>query len=271
MHTAWREKSLDILDLAALQRLLTTQTFGRTLYILPSTTSTNDVVKALAQHGAPEGTVVVAEHQTHGRGRYGRTFASPAGVGIYLSLLVRPQIATIRLPQLTLAIAVATAEALVESCALPVGLKWPNDVTIHGKKVAGILSEAVLGAGVSPVVIIGIGINVNTTLEHLPPELHQHVTSLALASGHPWPRLPLMAVLLAHLERLYQVFQQGDITSIQQRWLHYGSIIGRQVRFAYESSAGTGTVVGLDEAGALLVQNLDGIQQRLVAGEITFI
>jgi len=307
MDTAWPTQSPDVLDRPALQRLLTTHTFGRTLYILPATTSTNDSVKTLAQQGAPEGTVVVAEHQTHGRGRYGRTFASPMGVGIYLSLLVRPQVETLRLPPLTLAIAVATAEALVQYCALPVGLKWPNDVAIHGKKVAGILTEAVLvpcavntpqvphtahepgkpggtppnwrgncraqhlGAGVSPVIIIGIGINVNTTLEHLPPELHQHVTSLALASGHAWPRLPLIAVLLAHLERLYQVFHQGDIPSIVQRWLHYGSIIGRQVRFTYESSAGIGTVVGLAEDGALLIQHTDGRQQRLIAGEVTFL
>jgi BirA family biotin operon repressor/biotin-[acetyl-CoA-carboxylase] ligase len=241
------------------------------LYILPVTTSTNDIVKGLAQSGAPEGTVVVAEQQTRGRGRYGRTFASPAGVGIYLSLLVRPQVETVRLPPLTLAVAVATAEALVQYCALPVHLKWPNDVEIHGKKVAGILTEAVLGAGVSPVAIIGIGINVNTTLEHLPPELHQHVTSLALASGHAWPRLPLMAVLLAHLERLYQTFQGGDVRSIVQRWLHYGQIIGRQVRFTHDASAGTGTVVGLAVDGALLVRNSAGMQQRLVAGEVTFI
>ena len=268
---AWPETSPDVLDRPALQQLLTTHTFGRTLYILPCATSTNDIVKALAQRGAPEGTVVLAEQQTRGRGRYGRTFASPAKVGIYLSLLVRPQVDTIRLPQLTLAIAVATAEALVEYCALPVRLKWPNDVEIHGKKVAGILSEAVLGTGASPKAIIGIGINVNTALEHLPPELHQHVTSLALASGHPWPRLPLIACLLAHLERLYQAFQQGDIAPILQRWLHYGQILGRQVRFTYEDSAGTGTVVGLDEDGALLVQHTDGMRQRLVAGEVTFL
>src|SRR5215510_16193923 len=137
MHMAQPVTSTDILDCLALQQLLATQTFGRTLHIVPSTTSTNDIMKTLAQHGAPEGTVVLAEQQTHGRGRYGRTFASPAGVGIYVSLLVRPQVDTIRLPQLTLAMAVATAEALVESCALPVRLKWPNDVVIHGKKVAG--------------------------------------------------------------------------------------------------------------------------------------
>ena len=262
----------DVLDTTALQQLLTTQVFGRTMYILPSTTSTNDIVKDLAQHGAPEGTAVVAEHQTQGRGRHGRSFVSPAGVGIYVSLLVRPQTDTHRLPQLTLAIAVATAEALAEYSALPVRLKWPNDVEISGKKVAGILCEAVLHPIASPLVIIGIGINVNTALEQFPPELHQHVTSLALAAGHSWARLPLLALLLAHLERLYRAFQQGDIIPVRQRWLHYGGqMIGRQVRFAPEPSAGVGTVVDLDEDGALLVQDVDGSQHRLVAGEVLFL
>ena len=118
---------------------------------------------------------------------------------------------------------------------------------------------------------MGIGINVNTALEHFPPELHQHVTSLALAAGHPWARLPLIAVLLAHLERLYRAFQQGDITPIRQRWLHYGPIIGRQVRFTHESGTGVGTVVDLDEDGALLVQNTAGVRHRLVAGEVVFL
>src|SRR5215471_4456066 len=108
----------DMLDATSLQRLLTTQGFGRTLYIVPSTTSTNDIIKDLAQHGAPEGTAVIAEHQTQGRGRHGRSFVSPPGVGIYLSLLVRPQVDPQRLPQLTLAMAVATAEALTEYSAL---------------------------------------------------------------------------------------------------------------------------------------------------------
>ena len=262
----------DILDAPSLQQLLSTHVFGRTLYILPSTASTNDMVKDLAQHGAPEGTTVVAEHQTQGRGRHGRSFVSPAGVGIYVSLLVRPQGDPQRLPQLTLAVAVATAEALTEYTALPVRLKWPNDVEISGKKVAGILCEAVLSLATSPLVIIGIGINVNTTLEQFPPELHQHVTSLALAAAHTWARLPLLALLLAHLERLYRSFQQGHMTPVRQRWLHYGGqMIGRQVRFASAPGASVGTVVDLAEDGALLVQDVDGTQHRLVAGEVLFL
>jgi BirA family transcriptional regulator, biotin operon repressor / biotin---[acetyl-CoA-carboxylase] ligase len=276
-ENAWRgqrqpAQDSDVLDTIALQQLLTTQEFGRTMYILPSTTSTNDIVKDLAQRGASEGTAVVAEHQTQGRGRHGRSFVSPAGVGLYVSLLVRPQAATHRLPQLTLAVAVATAEALAEHSALPVRLKWPNDVEIYGKKVAGILCEAVLHPVASPLVIIGIGINVNTALEQFPPELHQHATSLALAAGHPWARLPLLALLLAHLERLYRAFQQGNITPVRQRWLHYGGqMIGRQVRFAPEPNARVGTVVDLDADGALLVQDADGTQHRLVAGEVLFL
>lgn len=262
----------DILDTPALQRLLTTQVFGRTMYMLSSTTSTNDVVKDLARHGAPEGTAVVAEHQTQGRGRHGRSFSSPAGVGIYMSLLVQPRADTRRLPQLTLAMAVATAEALAEYSTLPVRLKWPNDVEIYDKKVAGILCEAVLNPAAPPLVIIGIGINVNTALEHFPPKLHPHVTSLALAAGRPWARLPLLALLLAHLERLYRAFLEEDMTLVRQRWLHYGGqIIGRQVRFAPEPSSAVGTAVDLDEDGALLVQSSDGVRHRLITGDLLFL
>jgi BirA family biotin operon repressor/biotin-[acetyl-CoA-carboxylase] ligase len=261
----------DPLDAAVLQRLLTTRSFGRCLHILARTPSTNDEVKMLAARNAPEGTVVLAEQQTQGRGRQGRTFVSPAGVGIYLSLLVRPAIEATRLPQLTLLVAVATAEALAQISALSIGLKWPNDVEIHGKKVAGILTEAVMRVGSMPAVVIGIGINVNTRLEQLPPALHQRVTSLALTAGRPFVRHQLIAALLGHLERLYDVFRQTGIAPIRERWLHYSRIIGRRVRFCQTSAAAEGTVVGLDEDGALLVQTASQPAQRVFSGEVTFV
>jgi BirA family biotin operon repressor/biotin-[acetyl-CoA-carboxylase] ligase len=254
-----------------LQRLLTTECFGRTLHILAHTPSTNDEAKILARKGAPEGTVVLAERQTKGRGRQGRTFVSPAGVGIYLSLLVRPFVETPRLPQLTLLVAVATAEALSEASALPVSLKWPNDVELYGKKVAGILTEAVIDVGAPPVVVIGIGINVNTSLEHFPPALRPRVTSLALVAGHPFSRHQLIATLLAHLERLYHTFQQGGMSYILERWRHYGNIIGRRVRFSQAIDIKEGTVVGLDADGALLVRTAGGVLQRVFSGEVIFV
>ena len=261
----------DHLDVAVLQQLLTTQTFGRPLYVLTQTTSTNDEVKALAIGGAPEGTVVLAEQQTHGRGRQGRPFASPAGVGIYLSLLLRPTIDMVRLPQLTLMVAVAAADAMTALCSVSIHLKWPNDVEIAGKKVAGILTEAVLPFGEPPVVIIGIGINVNTTLEQLPSALHDRVTSLALATGTPVSRHQLITCLLAHLEDLYHTFQDTGITSILERWRHYGRISGRVVQFSHAAETRTGHVIGLDDDGALLVQTADGIQERVVSGQVIFL
>jgi BirA family biotin operon repressor/biotin-[acetyl-CoA-carboxylase] ligase len=261
----------DHLDVAMLQQLLTTQTFGRPLYVLTQTTSTNDEVKALAMGGAPEGTVVLAEQQTHGRGRQGRTFASPAGVGIYLSLLLRPTVDMAQLPQLTLMVAVAAADAMTAVCGVSIDLKWPNDVEIAGKKVAGILTEAVLRLGEPPVVIIGIGINVNTTLEQLPSALHDRVTSLALATGTPVSRQQLIVCLLAHLENLYHTFQDAGMTSILERWRRYGHLSGRVVQFSHAAETKTGYVIGLDDNGALVVQTVEGIQERIVSGQVIFL
>jgi BirA family transcriptional regulator, biotin operon repressor / biotin---[acetyl-CoA-carboxylase] ligase len=263
-------KMHDPLDVTMLQQLLTTQVFGRVLYVLTQTTSTNDEVKALAMRGAPEGTVVLAEQQTHGRGRQGRTFVSPSG-GIYLSVCVRPLIEMERLPQLTLMVAVATADAITEVCGLSVGLKWPNDVEIDGKKIAGILTEVVLRSGEPPVVIIGIGINVNTTIEQLPPALRERVTSLALVTGAPLSRPQLIVRLLAYLEELYLTLQHTGIASILERWRHYSCIRDRYVCFTEATGTKTGRVVGLDNDGALVVQMADGLQQRLVAGEVVFL
>jgi BirA family biotin operon repressor/biotin-[acetyl-CoA-carboxylase] ligase len=271
IHMVQIVQSADPLDVTVLQRLLTTKTFGRTLHLLTHTASTNDDAKALAQRGAPEGTVVLAEHQTQGRGRHGRCFASPAGVGIYLSLLLRPRLDTACLPQLTLLVAVAAAESITEGSALSICLKWPNDVEIHGKKVAGILTEAVIHIGQPPAVIIGIGINVNTSLEQFPHALQQRVTSLALAAGHPWSRHQLIASLLIHLERLYDTFQQAGVAPILERWLHYGCIVGRHVRWSQAQAETPGTVQGLAADGALLVQLADGRLQRVISGEVVFI
>ncbi len=260
------------LEVPVLRQLLPTEIFGQEVHVLASTTSTNDEARILAQRGAPEGTVVLAEEQTHGRGRQGRSFASPAGVGIYLSLLLRPRMDPARLPPLTLLAAVAVAEAITEVCALPVSLKWPNDVQIHGKKVAGILLETLIGAENAPVVIMGIGINVNTTLEQLPDTLRASVTSLALAAGRPFSRHRLIAALLTYGEQLYREFRAGNLTYILQRWLHYGrALLGQRVQYTQHREVQEGTVLGLDNDGALLVQTTTGLRQRLVSAEVTFL
>jgi BirA family biotin operon repressor/biotin-[acetyl-CoA-carboxylase] ligase len=260
----------DRLDIATLQHALTTRVFGRTLRVLARTASTNDDLQVLAARGAPEGTVVLADQQTHGRGRQGRTFASPAGVGIYLSILLRPTIALEQLPQLTLVAAVAAADAITAVCGLSVTLKWPNDVEVGGRKVAGILTEAVLRTGEPAVVIIGIGINVNTTLAQLPPTLHDRVTSLALASGAPVSRPLLIIRLLSCLEDCYDTFYRAGMAAIILRWQQYGRLYGRTVQFSEGSDLQTGHAIGLDDDGALVVQKADGTRHRIISGEVTF-
>ena len=263
---------LDELDHDALQGLLTTATFGRPLYILPQTVSTNDEVKRLALQDAPEGVVVLAETQTGGRGRQGRRFASPPGVGIYLSILLRPSVDVGKLPQLTLMAGVAAAEAVAERTALPIRLKWPNDLEIQGKKIGGILTEALLRPGSSPAVILGIGINVNTPLDQFPLDLQPYVTSLALAAKRcRLPRLPLIASLLGHLESLYATFQTAGMSPIIERWLHFGPILGRRIRYEHDTTPRFGTVLGLDEDGALEVECENGTHERVIAGTVIFI
>ena len=261
----------DPLEASSLQRLLTTWTLGQTLHVKTQTTSTNDDAKQLAQEGAPQGTVVLAEQQHQGRGRQGRSFASPAGVGIYMSLLLRPEIEISRLPQLALVAAVATAAAIAEMSALPVELKWPNDVMIGNKKMGGILTESVFRADLSAVAIVGIGINVNTALEQFPSELRHQVTSLALAAGRFVSRPSLIAAILNRLEPLYHTFQQQGLAPILPHWLHYGRIAGKPVRCSTARGVEEGVVLGLDEDGALLVRGPDDSRLRVVSGEVTFL
>ena len=261
----------DPLDADGLHRLLTTETLGRFIHIEAHTTSTNDIAKQLARDGAPEGAVVLAEQQQRGRGRQGRSFVSPAGVGIYMSLLLRPQIELSRLPQLTLLAAVATAEAIAEVSSLPVELKWPNDVMVHGKKAGGILTESVFQADLSPVAIVGIGINVNTALEQFPAELRHQVTSLALTGGRFVPRPKLIAAILDRFEPLYHTFQRRGLVPILPRWLHYGRIAGKPVRCSTERGMEEGVVLGLDADGALLIRGSDDSRLRVVSGEVVFL
>lgn len=252
----------------SLQRLLTTRTLGRTLHVKAQTTSTNDDAKQLARDGASQGTVVLAEQQHRGRGRQGRSFASPAGVGIYMSVLLRPEIELSRLPQLTLVAAVATANAIAEVSALPVELKWPNDVMIRNRKAGGILTESVFQVDRSPVAIIGIGINVNTALEQFPPELRHKVTSLALAASRFVSRPSLIAAILNRLEPLYHTFQQQGLAPILPHWLHYGRIAGKPVRCSTARGVEEGIILGLDKDGALLVRRRDNSRLRVVSGEV---
>ena len=260
----------DPLDAGDLQRLLATRTLGRNLRVEARTASTNDIAKQLARDGAPDGTVILADEQHRGRGRQGRSFSSPAGVGIYMSLLLRPRVPVSRLPQLTLVAGVAVAEAIEEVGSVPVDLKWPNDIMIRRKKAGGILTESVLQPDRSPVAVVGIGINVNTTLEQFPTALRERVTSLALAAGRFVPRLPTVAAVLGHFEPLYDTFQQSGLAPILPLWLRFGRVAGKRVRCSTEHGVEEGVALGLDEDGALLVRTAGNPRFRVLSGDVVF-
>ena len=264
------QRASDPLEAGVLQRLLATRTLGRNLRVEARTASTNDIAKRLARDGAPDGTLVLADEQHRGRGRQGRSFSSPVGVGIYMSLLLRPRVPVSRLPQLTLVAGVAVAEAIEEVGSVPVDLKWPNDIMIRRKKAGGILTESVLQPDQSPVAVVGIGINVNTTLEQFPTALRERVTSLALAAGRFVPRLPTVAAVLGHFEPLYDTFQQSGLAPILPRWLRFGRVAGKRVRCSTEHGVEEGVALGVDEHGALLVRTAGNPRYRVLSGDVVF-
>jgi len=227
--------------------------------------STQEVARKLALEGAGEGTVVLAEKQTAGRGRVGRNWVSPPG-GLYLSLLLRPQLKppeTLRLPLLA---GVAVARTIRKVSGLEPRLKWPNDVLLGAKKVAGILCE--LGAETDRVnyVILGLGVNVNNDL---PEELLELATSLKKELGREIPRADLIQLLLSELESLYRRLMEEGFEPISQAWKKLSSTLGLPVMVSSLGQVLEGEAVDIDRDGALILRRFDGGLLRVVAGDVS--
>ena len=250
-----------------LRRGLRTRIVGREIHCHGLVTSTNDVAWELAKAGADEGTVVFAEEQAHGRGRLGREWHSPAGENLYFSLVLRPPRPPHELPPLTLAAGLAVFD-LLRARALQPELKWPNDVLLGGKKVAGVLTEMSAEAERVLHVVVGVGLNVNGTA--FPAALRARATSLRLAAGPgapPVPRAALLAELLLRLETRYDEFRRGGpaavVAAFRERW----GGRGRAVRVQTGASVVRGVARDVDEGGALLVER-GGTVARVLSGEV---
>lgn len=243
---------------------------GRSLHWLDSTTSTNDVAARLAESGAEDGTAVVAETQTAGRGRHGRIWFSPPGAGLYVSTIVRPANAMTSNANpaslLTIASGVAIAEAVHAVTGLPAHIKWPNDVMIGGRKLAGILAEAALQAGALHFVVVGVGVNLQTTA--YPPELASRVTSIEAETSRPPDRAVMLAEVIAAMSERYADLRAGRFDAILTAWRRLAvSLPGACVE--WESPAGVvrGRAQDIDRDGALLVRVGEKVE-RVVAGEV---
>lgn len=229
--------------------------------------STNDLAKDLGARGAPEGTVVVAETQTHGRGRLGREWDSPPGVGLYVSVLLRPQLPPEELPQITLTTAVAVVRAVRRVTGLAPGIKWPNDLLLDGKKLGGILTEMESESDVIRHLVVGLGLNVNNP--EFPPDLAATATSLALAAGRSFSRVRLLQAWLEEFEALYDRFLRREFPDILEEWKRHTVTLGKRVTVRQGPREIRGEALDVAPDGALLLRQDRGEIVRVTSGEIT--
>jgi BirA family biotin operon repressor/biotin-[acetyl-CoA-carboxylase] ligase len=257
------------LDLSSLQTILITQVFGRELSYLPRTPSTNDVAKELAAQGAPEGTVVVADEQTAGRGRLGRRWLAPPGTCLLCSILFRPNLLPTQTHQLTMLCALAAADAIKEIANLHVWLKWPNDLIVKSqgwKKLAGVLTETGFTGKRLDYAIVGIGINVNVKPGAL-PTLDPNATSILAETSLAIDRSALLTGFLAHVERRYEALHTGE--SPHQEWVSRLATLGQQVKATTPEETYVGVAESVDKDGALLLRTPDGTLHRFTVGDVT--
>lgn len=257
----------DRLTSLELTPFLGTRDLGRVVSHHASASSTNELAFGLAAEGASHGEVVIAEQQTRGRGRRGRSWSSPPGVNLYMSLVLRPELPPQRASELTLVAAVALAEVLRESGATA-EIKWPNDVQVEGRKIAGILTELSAEPDRVSFVILGMGVNLNARSEHFPPEVREAATSLAEVRGRRVPRALFTAALLTRLEQWLDEHAARGFGPVRAAWKELSATLGRQVLVRTERAELVGQAEDIDEAGALLVRGPDGALERVLAGDV---
>ncbi|MCX5701757.1 MAG: biotin--[acetyl-CoA-carboxylase] ligase [Candidatus Omnitrophica bacterium] len=256
--------SPDRLFPSEISRHLNTKFIGEKIYYFDSVPSTMDIAQQLSMKGAAEGTLVLAETQTKGRGRLGREWNSPKCKGIYMSLILRPQIQPGLAPMLTLLSAVSVCEAIREIAGLDIQIKWPNDIVMHSKKLGGILTE--LSAEMDEVrfVIIGIGLNVNNDKKALLPS----AASLKDIKKEEINRIELLQEILRRLETNYLIFQKKDSQPIIEKWRDYNITLGRRIKVLYHRKHIEAEAVDIDNDGGLLIRNDSGLIQKITAGDI---
>jgi BirA family biotin operon repressor/biotin-[acetyl-CoA-carboxylase] ligase len=246
-----------------------TRVIGRDIRVFEETTSTNDVVERLARDDVKEGVVVFAEAQTKGRGRLGRKWISPPRKGLWFSVLLRPKLHPLAVTQLTIAAATALFRAIRSQTGLEPGIKWPNDILIRGRKVAGILTELSAEPDAVKHVILGVGVGVNMTTGDFPVELRKHATSLRIEMGEPQNRAALAVAILQELDHDYHRVCSGRFEALADEWEEHCTTLGRRVAIQVGGRRMEGTAESLDAGGALLLRTDHGHLERIIGGDVT--
>lgn len=251
-----------------LARLGPVSVIGRDIRVFQETASTNDVADRLGRDGVAEGVVIFAESQTRGRGRLGRRWISPKGKGLWFSVLLRPALPPQQVTRITVMAATAAARAIERLTGLNPEIKWPNDLLLGGRKVAGILTEMQAELEQVRYVVLGIGIDVNFGETDFPLELRPLATSLRLETGEPVERPALAATLLQELDTDYRRLRQGRFASIAAEWADRCGTLGRHIRLQLGSRILEGRAEALDPSGALIIRTDHGRIETVVGGEI---
>jgi BirA family biotin operon repressor/biotin-[acetyl-CoA-carboxylase] ligase len=260
----------DSLCIDLIRRKLATETVGRRILLYGGVSSTNLVLRGLTARGAVEGTVVLAEEQVRGRGRHGRSWFSPPGLNLYVSVLFRPGIELRDVPRFSFIASLALTETIWAE-GLPAAIKWPNDVLVDGRKVAGTLVETVDLVGTPPHIILGVGVNMNVDNEALRIALGDEArdaTSLREAAGREIDRNLLAASFLNHLEKWFAVAREQAWDKLLAAWRERDGLRGHRVEIRGAGPAWQGRPVGVDADGYLKVEDDAGVHQRIISGEI---
>ncbi len=241
---------------------------GREIVFLESVDSTNSLSMELADKGSQEGTVVIADSQKKGKGRLGRTWVSPPGVNIHMSIIMRPKMEPKDATLLTIMAAVACVTALRRATELQVTIKWPNDLMVSGKKVGGILTEMKSDPDRIIFAVLGIGINVNMDMKELPPDVRPIATSIKQETGEGQSRTLLIAEILKEIEHWYKVLHKMGRAPLLDEWRVLTSTLGREVRVTVGEEAFTGMAEAIDEEGMLILRLPSGALKKIIAGDL---
>lgn len=259
----------DAILVSEVARGLPTQTIGREIRSYPELASTNALAMDLAQQGAVDGAIVIAETQSGGKGRLGRSWLSPRG-NLYLSAVLRPMVPTHKAPLITLMGAVAVASSIRKQLGLPAGIKWPNDILISGRKVCGLLTEMSAEPDRIRHIVLGIGVNVNMDLKELPPDVRSRSTSLAVESGGTVDRTRLLRELLVELDHWYGCFLNRE-ADVLRGWEAMNVTLGNRVSVSGAGSTLEGVARGIDAEGRLTLLLDDGTSRQVASGDVTIL
>ncbi|MFH1686743.1 MAG: biotin--[acetyl-CoA-carboxylase] ligase [bacterium] len=260
----------DLLNDIEIPHYLTTQSIGRTVHAFQSVQSTNDLAIKLAEEGQPHGAIVVADRQTAGRGRHDRQWHSPAGLGVYVSIILRPNIPPTMAPPMSIVAALALAEVFDGYCPDQTQIKWPNDVLIMGRKAAGILTQLSADQDQVDHIIVGVGININHQESDFPQELSSLATSLRCATGKKHSRVRILAEFLHQLESEYIRYTKEGLAPSQGRLRRFSSLIGRRINLMSGHNRMEAEVLDIDTEGRLVIKTEDGTK-AVTSGEVTIV